>query len=194
LEMERGKSETLDLLRRQIQQLVRLVDEVLDVSRLMRSKITLRKESIVLQELIQELSTLVQPTLVQRKSTLHLTLPSEPITLQVDPQRMLQALSELVYQRSKNMPTGGSLTLSVERSAQGVVLRFQDTGQAIDSDLLPHLFDVHAQVQHSMKSNRTHLELGLALAGGLIALHGGQIQARPNVPSPGMQFVIYLPL
>ena len=194
LEIEKGKSETVALLRRQIDQLVRLVDEVLDVSRLLRGKIVLRPEPVVLQEILHEAANNIAPTLKKRNLELILSLPAEPISLSVDPQRMVQILSELVLQRSKNMTAGGKIHLFLARNANEVAIRTQDTGQAINPKLLPYAFDLLAQLRFAGQENRTQLEMGLALAGGLVALHGGRIHANPLPTPPGMEICIHLPI
>jgi signal transduction histidine kinase len=193
LEIEHGRSETVALLRRQIGQLVQLVDEVLDVSRLLRGKIVLRPEPVVLQEIVQEASTKLTETLRKHSLELILSLPPEMISISVDPQRTIQILRELVLQRSKNMAAGGQLTLSLSRDSNEVLLRLQDTGQAINQKLMPHVFDLNAQFRYASQENRTQLELGLALAGGLVALHGGRIHAHSLATPPGMETFIHLP-
>lgn len=194
LEIEHGKSETVALLRRQIDQLVRLVDEVLDLSRLLRGKIVLRPEPVVMQEILQEAAMNTAATLKKRNLELILSLPPESISIAVDPQRMIQIISELVLQRSKNMTAGGKLNLSLSKDANEVLMRLQDTGQAINPKLLPHVFDLLDQLRFAGQENRTHLEIGMALAGGLVALHGGQIHANPLPTPPGMETIIQIPI
>lgn len=193
LEMERGKSETINLLRRQTDRLVQLVDEVLDLSRLLRGKIVLRPEKVVMQEIIQEAANSASTALQQRKLTLSLELPGEPISLMVDPQRFVQALKELVAQRSKNLPAGEQLKLSLTKTATDVEIRLVDSGQPIDPILMPHVFDLLSQLEYSGTEARVQLELGLALAGGLISLHGGRIHAQPLMPK-GLEIQIQMPL
>jgi PAS domain S-box-containing protein len=184
----------LAMIKRQVQNLRRLVDDLLDVSRISRGKIELRREVIPFTEVIAHSVEAVRPLVDEQHQELHVSIPEESLLLEADPTRLEQILSNLLINAAKYTPHGGKIWLTAERSLGEVVIRIRDTGIGIEPDLLPKVFDLF--LQGGRKAGRSHEGggIGLSLARNLVELHGGTIMAHSQGLDMGSEFVVQLPV
>jgi CheY-like chemotaxis protein len=179
---------------RQVKQLVRLVDDLLDVSRITHGKVTLRTESVALEDVVQRAVEEAQPLIDARRHALTISLPPEPVQLEADPSRLAQVLANLLGNAVKYTPPGGSIWLTADRTEHELVIRVRDTGAGLDPELLPHVFDVFVQGDASLDRARGGLGLGLTIVRRLVELHGGRVAATSPGLGEGSEFVVHLPL
>ena len=178
---------------RQARQLSRLVDDLLDVSRIMRGKIELVKERTTVAALIARATETSGPLIEQRRHQLSIVLPREPLEIEVDPVRMTQALSNLLNNAAKYTEPGGQITLSAAREQGDLVIRVKDSGKGIAKEMLPRIFDLFMQADVSLGRSMGGLGVGLTLARTLIEMHGGQIDAHSEGLGHGSEVVVRLP-
>jgi two-component system CheB/CheR fusion protein len=183
-----------DMAERQVQHMARLLDDLLDVSRITRGKIMLRKETVELAVVIARAIETSQPLIDARNHRLAVTLPRETLWLEVDVTRLAQVFSNLLNNAAKYTPNGGHIGLTVEASAGSAVVRVQDDGQGIAADLLPHVFDLFTQADGSLARSEGGLGIGLTLVKSLVERHGGCVAARSAGPGQGSEFVVRLPV
>jgi PAS domain S-box-containing protein len=199
LEVIRRRGVTADVERhckiidRQTGHMIRLVDDLLDVARITRGKVELRKESMSLEAIVTDARQTSQPLLDAREHTLNVTLPDEPVYLLVDRTRVQQALSNLLNNAAKYTPPKGQLELRAEVTADEVSISIIDDGDGIPADLLPHVFDLFAQAERSLDRAQGGLGIGLTLVKHLVELHGGSVTAHSGGEGKGSQFVVRLP-
>jgi len=179
---------------RQVQQLVRLVDDLLDVSRITRGKIQLRKEPVELATVVAWALETSRSLLEARKHELTVAIPIEPVWLEADLVRLAQVFSNLLNNAAKYTEEGGHISLVAERRDMEVVVRLRDTGVGMTKEMLTHAFDLFAQADRSLKQSQGGLGIGLTLVRTLVQLHGGSIQAVSEGPGKGTEFIIRLPL
>lgn len=182
------------LLERQVGQLVRLMDDLLDVSRITRGKLRLVKERITLAQVVHAALENSRPVLERAGLTLHLQLPEHPVPLHGDVVRLGQALSNLLNNTAKYTPRGGDVWLTAEPHPGEVVLRVRDTGAGISAELLPHIFDLFTRSDHTVPYAQGGLGVGLALVRQFIEMHGGTVQACSDGPDRGTEFILRLPV
>jgi PAS domain S-box-containing protein len=178
---------------RQVGHLVRLVDDLLDVSRIMRGRIDLRKEPVEVAAVVAQAVETAQPMLDARGQELVLSLPPEPLRLEADPARLAQVVGNLLHNAAKFSERPGRVWLSAQREGDEIVLRVRDEGTGIRADLLPHIFDLFIQGDHSLERSRGGLGIGLTVVRRLVELHGGRITAHSEGPDKGSEFVLRLP-
>ncbi len=178
---------------RQVTQLVRLVDDLLDVSRITRGRITLHREPVVLADAVARALEMVRTDVDGRAQALTVSLPAVPIRLLADPARLAQVVANLVGNASKYTPPGGSIWLTAERVDAEVVLRVRDTGAGITPALLPHVFDLFVQGDASLARTAGGLGIGLTIVHRLVAMHGGRVEARSEGAGRGSEFTVTLP-
>lgn len=179
---------------RQVDQMVRLIDDLLDVSRITRDKIRLQKARVELAAVVQSALETVQPLMRGAGHGLTVTLPEEPIFLHADPARLTQVLANLLNNAVKYMDAGGRIWLSASRQHDTVMLSVKDTGIGIPADRLTSIFDMFAQVGGLQERSRSGLGIGLTLVKCLVELHGGTVEARSDGPAAGSEFIVRLPL
>ncbi|QDE80274.1 response regulator [Myxococcus xanthus] len=185
------------IIQRQTTHLARLVDDLLDVSRITRDKVELRPGPVDLVPVLRQVLQLVQPMADSRGLGLDVSLPSGPLWLQADATRLEQVFTNLLDNAIKYTDTG-CVHLHVEQegvdgSAQAVV-RVKDSGIGIPPEVLPRIFELFAQADTSLERSRGGLGIGLTLVRKLVQLHGGEVTARSNGPGHGSEFVVKLPL
>jgi PAS domain S-box-containing protein len=191
---------TSEMLERQVSQLIRLVDDLLDLSRVTRNRIELRKEPVDLAPIIEQAAESIRPECRVLGHELEVTLPSEAIRLEGDPARLTQVFTNLLDNACKYMERKGRIELSAEvaRPAAGgggeVAVRVRDNGIGIAKDQLSRIFDMFAQLQSEQRSTRRGLGIGLTLVSNIVRLHGGRIEATSAGRGRGSEFVVYLPL
>jgi signal transduction histidine kinase len=182
-----------DVMDRQIQQMVRLVDDLLDVSRITRGKIELRREGQELSAVIQRAVETSRPMIEAGGHELTVTFSREPIYLDSDPTRLAQVFSNLLNNAAKYTPRGGRISITAERDSSEAVVRVRDSGEGIPADMLTRIFDMFAQVDRSVEKAHGGLGIGLTLARRLVEMHGGSIEAFSDGPGTGSEFVVRLP-
>jgi two-component system CheB/CheR fusion protein len=183
----------LEIAERQAQQLARLVDDLLDASRITQGKITLHPEPALLDDVVQRAVETARPAIDARGHRVDVVLPAVPVRLLADRARLAQVLANLLDNAAKYTPPGGSITLLAERTADGVALRVRDTGAGLPPELMPNLFDLFVQGDRSLARSRGGLGIGLTIVRRLVELHGGRVEAHSDGPGLGSEFVIHLP-
>jgi signal transduction histidine kinase/DNA-binding response OmpR family regulator len=182
------------ILRRQTAHVVRLVEDLLDVSRITRGKVRLRKEVVEAATIVERAVSNVQTLVADRRQHLSVSLPSEPVHVHGDPTRLEQAVGNLLNNAAKYTPPGGRIGLLVELETDQVAIRVNDTGAGIADELLPKIFDLFAQGDRTLDHSQGGLGIGLTLVRSLVALHGGTVEATSAGLGQGSEFVIRLPV
>jgi PAS domain S-box-containing protein len=183
-----------EMMERQVHHLVRLVDDLLDVSRVMRGKVELRREPVELATVVARAVEAVQPLLEVQGHALDLAVPSESLLLDADPVRLAQVLGNLLTNAAKYTEARGHIWLSARREGAQAVLEVRDTGIGIAPDLLPHVFDLFVQAGDASAKAQGGLGIGLTLVKNLVEMHGGTVEAHSEGPGEGSAFVVRLPL
>ncbi len=182
------------LIERQARHLVRLVDDLLDVSRITRGRVELRREELEVRQVVERALELAGPLLEQRLLDLVVDVPPEGLVIDGDPVRCAQVLSNLLTNAAKCTEPGGRVTVSAALSGGWVELRVRDTGIGIEPELLPRIFDMFAQAPQAIDRTAGGLGLGLTIVRSLVELHGGTVEATSDGPGRGSEFVVRLPL
>jgi CheY-like chemotaxis protein/two-component sensor histidine kinase len=180
------------VLDRQLTQLTRLVDDLLDVARLTRGKVQLFRDHVPIARIVQLATESVAERIAKRGQRLDVTLPPEPIVLYVDPARIAQVVVNLLLNASKYSPEASTIRLSVEWT-DGLALRVVDDGIGIPEGVLETVFEPFFQARHDVHRLGDGLGLGLTLVRSLVELHGGTVQARSGGQGRGSEFVVHLP-
>jgi CheY-like chemotaxis protein len=183
-----------DMLDRQVHHLVRMVDDLLDVSRVMRGKIELRRERVELATVVARAIETVQPLVDTQGHRLTVHLPPESLPLHADPVRLTQVIGNLLTNAAKYTEPGGRIWLSASRDGDAVVLRVRDTGIGIAPPMLSRIFELFVQADHASTKAQGGLGIGLTLVKNLVEMHNGTIEARSEGPGQGSEFVVRLPL
>jgi signal transduction histidine kinase len=178
---------------RQVEQLSRLVDDLLDVSRITKGKIRLRREPMDLRQTIRDVERATRPLIEECRQELRLVLPAEPLVVNGDPTRLEQVVSNLVNNASKYTPAGGSLSIIAEGTDSEVIVRVEDSGIGVAPELLPKIFDLFTQGEQTIDRPTGGLGIGLTVVRTLVQLHSGSVQASSAGPGRGSQFTIRLP-
>jgi PAS domain S-box-containing protein len=184
----------LDMMERQLVQLVRLIDDLLDLSRITRDRIELRRERTTLATVVSSAVETVRPLLTERRHQLTLELPSEEVRLWADPTRLSQIIANLLHNAAKYTDPGGHIVLHAAREGQELVLQVSDDGIGIPPDLLPVIFDMFRQSPHTVARSLGGLGIGLTLVRRLVELHGGSIDVESAGSGLGSRFTVRLPL
>ncbi|HTJ92466.1 MAG TPA: response regulator [Pararobbsia sp.] len=189
--------ETLDearmIVSRQVTHLSRLVDDLLDVSRITQGKITLRHEAVDLDAAISAAIETVRPMIDRKRHTLQVEPLAEHVVLMGDAVRVSQVIGNLLSNASKYTPDGGTIVLSAEVGADAIAVRVADNGIGIDAAMLPHIFELFVQSESSLERSEGGLGIGLPLAKRLVELHGGHLGARSAGIGHGSEFIVTLP-
>jgi signal transduction histidine kinase/ActR/RegA family two-component response regulator len=181
-----------EMMVRQVQHLVRLVDDLLDLARILRGKIELHKERVGLATVVSRAIETSQPVIDAQRHHLNVSLPAEPLILDADPVRLAQVIGNLLTNAAKYTEPGGRIDLTARLEGDEIVVRARDTGIGIAAEMLPKIFDMFVQVHPA--SARTHggLGIGLTLVKSLVELHGGRVEAHSEGPGQGSEFVVRL--
>ena len=183
-----------ETIHRQTRHLVRMVDDLLDVSRVTLGKIILKRQTVDLRETAERcLADLGMKSLAEDKG-LTLTLRAQPVSVHGDPVRLEQVVCNLLQNAIKYTPHGGRLSLVVETDRGEGVVRMKDTGIGLSPEMLQTIFEPFAQVESSRQRSEGGLGLGLPLVRSLVAMHGGRVEARSEGPGQGSEFIVRLPL
>ena len=179
---------------RQLEHLVRLVDDLLDVSRISRGKLSLRKERLTLSSVVEHALEVCNGLVKGQAQELTVNLPDEPFYVDADKTRLAQALCNLLSNAVKYSDRGSRIWLSVERDGHEAVIRVRDEGIGIEPEMLPKVFDLFIQVDRSLEKSQGGLGVGLTIVKRLVEMHGGTVEAFSEGYAKGSEFVIRLPI
>jgi PAS domain S-box-containing protein len=182
-----------DMMERQCEQMVRLLDDLLDVSRISRGTVELRRERVDLAGVVLRAVETSRPLLQQAGHDLTVSMPPTPVFVDADVTRLAQVFANLLNNAAKYTERGGHVRLSVDRRGADVTVSVKDDGVGIPSDLLPVVFEMFVQVDRSLERTRGGLGIGLTIAKRLVEMHGGTIEASSAGTGAGSEFVVRLP-
>ena len=191
LEQQKRAEEVIE---RQVAHMSRLLDDLLDVSRITHGTLELKKSRTELTLVLGAAIEAARPILDSKHHTLSLDLPKQTVRLEADPVRLAQVFSSLLINAAKYTDAGGSIELRATREASGVVVAVRDNGMGISADMMARLFTLFSQAHTTLGRSEGGLGVGLALVRGLVALHGGRIEARSDGPGRGSEFIVRLPV
>ncbi|HLJ97373.1 MAG TPA: PAS domain-containing protein [Gemmataceae bacterium] len=183
-----------EMIERQVNHLVRLVDDLLDVSRITRGRITLQKGPVDLATVIVGATESCRPLIDARGHDLRVSLSSTPVRVEGDPTRLTQVVLNLLSNAAKYTPEGGRIDLTVCLEPGEAVIRVRDNGVGIAPELLPKVFDMFTQAERTLDRSQGGLGIGLTLVQRLVELHGGSVQASSDGLGRGSEFVVRLPI
>jgi PAS domain S-box-containing protein len=183
-----------EVILRQAQHLIRLVDDLLDVSRVARGKVTLARKVVELAAVVTRAVEATAPLLEQFRHQLALSVPGAGLPVNGDEVRLTQVVSNLLSNAARYTPPGGHIEVTARRDGDEIVLVVRDDGAGIDHGLLPHMFDMFVQGERGSDRSQGGLGLGLSLVRTLTELHGGSVTAHSDGPGRGSEFVIRLPV
>jgi PAS domain S-box-containing protein len=179
---------------RQVETLVRLVDDLLDMSRISRGKISLHKQRVDVATIVARAIESSRPLIEARRHELQVTLPDEPMLVDADVTRMAQVLLNLLNNAAKYTPEGGRIWVTAEKGPGDVAIRVRDNGMGIPAEVLPAMFDLFRQDERTLDRAEGGLGIGLTLVRSLTELHEGTVEASSVGPGQGSEFVVRLPL
>jgi len=174
--------------------LVRLVDDLLDVARIIRGKIQVHKETVRLNDIVQRSVDASRPLIEAQNHELTISLPSSSIWLDADPMRLSQVITNLLSNAAKYTEKGGNIWLTVQEDGNQAVIGVRDSGIGIDKALLPHVFDLFTQGDRTLDRSQGGLGIGLTLVKNLVEMHGGKVEAHSEGIGKGSKFTIHLPI
>jgi signal transduction histidine kinase len=183
-----------EMMERQLNQMVRLVDDLLDVSRITTGKLAIHKNPIELQAVVSDAVETVRPFIEARGHALEVNVPPEPILVEGDRTRLGQVVGNLLNNAAKYTESGGRIVLTLERKGEAAVIRVRDSGIGLEPRSLSSIFDMFMQVDRSLERTQAGLGVGLTLAKRLVFLHGGTLTARSEGKGKGSEFEVRLPL
>jgi PAS domain S-box-containing protein len=182
------------IIERQVRQMSRLLDDLLDVSRITHNKLELRLEPLTLQAVVDSALETSRPLVEQAGQTVTLTAPSAPVPIVADPMRMAQVFANLISNASKYSHAGSTIRIAIARDGDEVEVAVTDDGIGIAAEALPSIFDVFSQVSPSRTRAQGGVGIGLSLVKGLVELHGGSVSARSAGLDQGSTFSVRLPV
>jgi PAS domain S-box-containing protein len=183
-----------DVIARQVTNLTRLVDDLLEVSRIKHRAITLRKEDVDLASVVSAAVDAVRPAMAASAHELSVVLPEQPVHVRADSTRLEQVVVNLLNNASKYTPPGGHIGIEVERSGEEAIVRVRDDGVGIAAELLPRIFDLFVQADRSLDRAQGGLGIGLTLVKSLVEMHHGTVDVQSAGPGKGSVFTVRLPV
>lgn len=183
-----------EVIERQVAHMSRLLDDLLDVSRITRDSLELKKAPTELTSVVGAAIDTARPTMDAKGHTLSVDLPKQALRLEADPVRLTQIFSNLLINAAKYTDPGGNIQLQASRDGANVVVSIRDNGIGISEDIMPRIFTMYSQAQGALIRSEGGLGIGLALVHGLVALHGGHIEARSEGSGKGSEFIVRLPI
>jgi signal transduction histidine kinase/ActR/RegA family two-component response regulator len=187
------RSRARDVIERQVEHLVALIDDLLDVSRITRGMITLQREPVLVGAIVARAVETTRPMIDANRHELTLDLPDELVTVDGDKNRLVQVLANILHNASKFTDPGGRIHLSVTRESPHVVISIADSGIGIPEDSVPRIFDLFTQVHSKAERAQGGLGIGLALVRRLTEMHGGTVTARSDGPGRGTEITVRMP-
>jgi PAS domain S-box-containing protein len=182
-----------DVIDRQIDHLTRLIDDLLDISRISRNKLELRRQRILLQDVVQGAIEISRPAIDQNGHSLTVAISPEPIYMLADMARLTQVLMNLLINAAKYTKNGGKIELGAGREGGNAIMRVKDNGIGIDPAVLPRVFEMFFQVDASMERSQGGLGIGLSLVRSVVELHGGSVEAHSDGSGKGSEFIVRIP-
>ncbi len=190
------RDRALTIARRQTDQLVGLVDDLLDVGRITQGRIALKKDAIqvgnIVKQAVEEAQFLVEPG--QHQLSVRISSNAEDAMIEVDPARMRQVITNLIHNAAKFTPPGGRIDVLAERIDKEIIFRVRDSGIGISRDLLPRVFDLFTQAERSLDRTHGGLGIGLTIVRRLVEMHGGRVEAHSAGLGMGSEFEVHLPV
>ncbi|HSN31762.1 MAG TPA: PAS domain S-box protein [Ideonella sp.] len=183
-----------DVISRQVAQMTHLLEDLLDVSRVTRNKVELRRERVDLRRAIEQAAETMRPLIESQRHRLTLLLPDEPIAVDGDLTRLTQVFANLLSNAAKYTDPGGTIEVDLRRAGGESRVSVRDNGIGIDAQQLPRVFDMFTQIAPTLPRSGSGLGIGLSLARGLVELHGGRIEAKSAGAQRGAEFVVHLPM
>ncbi|MGC3968108.1 MAG: hybrid sensor histidine kinase/response regulator [Pirellulales bacterium] len=187
-------AQVCEMMERQVGNLVRLVDDLMEVSRITRGKIELRTERVELAAVIRSAVEISKPLIESLRHRLAISIPPDPLTVDGDPVRLSQVVANLLNNSAKYMDEGGQIRLQVRGAGNSVQISIRDSGIGIPPEMLPHIFTMFTQVDRSARQAQGGLGIGLTLVRTLVEMHGGRVEALSEGVGRGSEFVVTLPL
>jgi CheY-like chemotaxis protein/two-component sensor histidine kinase len=185
--------ETVAPMREQVVYLARLVDDLLDVSRILRGQVHLQWEPVEAETTVHRAVETVRPLIESQRQELTVSLPEKPACVQGDPVRLAQIVTNLLHNAAKYTNRGGRIWLTVSQTEQQVAIAVRDNGMGIEAELLPRVFDLFTQADRSIERSQGGLGIGLTLVRSLVEMHGGSVTARSDGEGCGSEFIVRLP-
>ncbi len=182
-----------NIINRQVVQMVRLVDDLLDISRITKGKLRLTKEKVEVRVVANRAAETARPLMDARKHDFSVSLPTGPVWVEADPARMEQIFVNLLNNAAKYTDAGGLVRMSVYQEGAEAVIRVRDNGVGIAPEVLPHIFDLFMQGDNAPIRSHGGLGIGLALVRTLVEMQGGRVQGRSGGPGQGSEFTVKLP-
>ena len=184
----------LDIIRRQVQHMVRLLDDLLDVARVTEGKVTLERRPIDIAEPLNQAIEAGRELINERHQQFTLDLPKTALMVNGDGVRLAQVFSNLLHNAAKYTQPGGAISVRVERKDQMVVVRVIDNGMGIATEVRPHVFELFAQDERTVDRSQGGLGIGLTVVRRMVELHGGTVEVRSEGRETGSEFIVSLPL
>jgi two-component system CheB/CheR fusion protein len=184
----------IPMMRRQVRQLVRMVDDLLEASRISGGRLRLRKGPTLLSDVVRDAVSATTLLIDQAKQRLTVDVPDEPVLLDADAARLTQVLSNLLSNASRYTPSGGHITVDARREGTEAVIRVTDTGVGMSKDVMQNMFGMFYRGANARRAGDSGLGIGLAIAKELVEMHGGMLTASSAGPGRGSQFMIQLPV
>lgn len=188
-----GLQKARDIIARQVDHMTLLIDDLLDVSRIMHGQVALKRRVLSIAEVVDQGVEASIPAIESRRHRLSVTMPPQAVYLEGDLVRLVQVVTNLLRNAAKYTDDGGDIRLTVAIEECSVVLRIEDSGMGIPADLLPGVFDVFTQGPRALDRSQGGLGIGLSLARKLVDMHGGTIEARSGGIGQGSEFTVRLP-
>jgi PAS domain S-box-containing protein len=186
--------QALGTIDRQTAQMERLIDDLLDVSRIAHGRLELRRQRVALGTVISQALEACRPLAERLAHQLNVELPAEPLQLDADPSRLVQVFTNLLTNACRYTEPGGRISLRATRQDHQALISVNDTGMGIAADMLDRIFDTFVQVDQGHERSRAGLGIGLTLVKQVVELHGGRVEAHSAGPGQGSEFRVYLPL
>ncbi len=187
-------NQVLGTMEEQVRHMVRLIDDLLDVSRITRGKLELRRTRVVLKDLLKTAVEAVQPLVAEAGHDLSVALPEQPLVLDADPARLSQVFANLLNNACKYTSEGGRIRLAAERQGSDVLVSVRDNGIGIPHEMLETVFEMFTQVDRTLERSTSGLGIGLTLVRRLVEMHGGSVEARSAGEGKGSEFIVRLPV
>ncbi|MFN7134382.1 MAG: ATP-binding protein, partial [Myxococcales bacterium] len=194
LRLEFGESEVVEVMSEQVGHVVRLVDDLLDVSRILRGKVELKKGPTDVAAVARRAAEAVRPRAEAHRQRLVVSVPEEPLRLEADPVRLTQVVTNLLHNASKYTDDGEEIRLSVSREGGEAVVTVADTGIGIAAELLSRVFDLFTQADQALDRSQGGLGIGLTVVKSLVEMHGGRVAAASEGAGRGSTFTVRLPI
>lgn len=182
-----------EVIGRQVEHMARLLDDLLDASRVTSGKVTLQRRTVKVSEFVDQAVEMYRALIDSQQQHLTLDLPVNPIYVDGDPTRLAQIIGNLLHNAAKYTQEGGDLALIAKAEGDKVVIRVTDSGSGISAEILPHIFDLFAQEERSLSRSQGGLGIGLTVVRSMVELHGGTVSARSDGLGAGSEFTVVLP-